>query len=84
MLQHRGKIVISISQGIIFKEFESVRWKMQMSLIPTVIIFTLLVYFYALLTFNDDSVLIKSAAIISCECAVRQPADVTLVYLFKQ
>lgn len=52
-----------------------------MSVIPTIIISTLLVYFHALVTF-DDSVLIKSAAIISCECAARRPANVILFYLF--
>lgn len=54
-----------------------------MVLIPTAIIFMLLVYFHALVRF-DDSMLIKSAAPISCECGAVLPANVILFYLFTQ
>lgn len=57
--------------------------KRKMPLILTVIIFMLLVYFHALVRF-DDSMLIKSAAPISCECGAVLPANVILFYLFTQ
>lgn len=83
-LQNGSKIVIKITHHKVYKpEFESTRWEMQMPLIPTVIMFTSLVYFHALLTFGD-SALIKSAATISCECGAMLPADVILLYLFTQ
>lgn len=93
-----GKTVINIIFPKVFIMWqtrllltEPIRLEMQMPLIPTVIIFTLLVYFYvlnaALLTF-DDSVFIKqlpkSLAIISCEYAARHVANVVVFYLFTQ
>lgn len=54
---------------------------MQMALIPTVIIFILMVYFHAPLTL-DDSTLIKSAATVPSERSAEHPANVILFFLF--
>lgn len=54
---------------------------MQMALIPTVIIFILMVYFHGLLTL-DDSTLIKSAATVPSERCAEHQANVILFFLF--
>lgn len=59
----------------------AVQCRMQMALIPTVIISILMVYFHALLTL-DDSTAIKLAAALPSECGAGHPANVILFFIF--
>lgn len=59
----------------------AVQCRMQMALIPTVIISILMVYFHALLTL-DDSTAIKLAAALPGEGGAGHPANVILFFIF--
>lgn len=59
----------------------AVQCRMQMPLIPTVIISILMVYFHALLPL-DDSIAIKLAASVPRECGAGHPANVIQFFTF--